>query len=156
MAKLTYSIDSSSLMHGWHRYYRPKNFGKFWERLDKLAVDGRLRASIEVLHELEKKEDELFAWAKERRDNLFVQIDDPCQRAMKGIMLRHPRLVDTAKGRSGGDPFVIALATTSNPFMTVVTEEKPGKTKIPDVCVAEKVPWMGLADLIEAENWQFA
>ena len=69
-------------------------------------------------------------------------------------MKDHPRLVDTVKGRSGADPFVIALAATTNPTMTVVTEEQPGKTKIPDVCKAEKIECIGLADLIERENWQ--
>jgi hypothetical protein len=35
----------------------------------------------------------------------------------------YPRLVDTVKGRSGGDPFVIAVARIKHPPMTVVTEE---------------------------------
>jgi hypothetical protein len=74
-------------------------------------------------------------------------------------MLRHacgyPRLVDTSKGRSGADPFVIALAAAANPIMTVVTEEHPGKTKIPDVCKKEGIKFCNLADLIEQEGWKF-
>jgi Domain of unknown function (DUF4411) len=54
-------------------------------------------------------------------------------------MTAYPRLVDTSKGRSGADPFVIALAAAANPIMTVVTEEHPGKTKIPDVCKKEGI-----------------
>jgi hypothetical protein len=67
----------------------------------------------------------------------------------------YPRLVDTVKGRSGSDPFVIALAASTNPAMTVVTEEFVGKVRIPDVCNAEKIKYCGLADLIEEENWKF-
>jgi hypothetical protein len=59
--------------------------------------------------------------------------------------------VDTVKGRSAADPFVIALAATTNPFMLVVTEEFAGKSRIPDVCVAEKIDSCRLADLIERE-----
>jgi Domain of unknown function (DUF4411) len=151
-----YSIDTSALIHGWRRAYRPKNFGFIGERLDAFIQDGRLRASIEVRRELEKKDDELLAWCKEeRRDALFVEIDDECQRRVIGIMQNHPGLVDIAKGRSGADPFVIALAAAARPSMTVVTEENPGKQRIPDVCVGENIHCIKLADLMEDEDWQF-
>lgn len=39
--------------------------------------------------------------------------------------------------------------------MIVVTEEGPGKERIPDVCSAEKIRWCGLADMIEEEDWKF-
>jgi hypothetical protein len=39
--------------------------------------------------------------------------------------------------------------------MVVVTEEFSGKTRIPDVCEAEKIDHCGLADLIEREGWTF-
>jgi hypothetical protein len=133
IAPATYSIDSSALIHGWRRVYRPKNFGIVWERLDSLAEESRLRASIEVFHELHKKEDELLAWCKERKEKLFVEIDDDIQTHLTRIMGSHPRLVDTVKGRSGADPFVIALAATTRPSMIVVTEEYEGKIRIPDV-----------------------
>lgn len=151
----TYSIDTSALIHGWHRAYRPKNFEIVWRNMDKLIDEGRLKASIEVWSEIEKKEDELLGWCKDRKSALFVEIDDECQAAVAHIMGAHPRLVDTAKGRSAGDPFVIGLAMSSTPRLTVVTEEKPGRHRIPDVCSAEGVPWFGLADMIEQEDWRF-
>jgi Domain of unknown function (DUF4411) len=40
--------------------------------------------------------------------------------------------------------------------MVVVIEEFAGKTRIPDVCAAEKIRCCGLADMIEREDWQFA
>jgi hypothetical protein len=155
ISKIFYYIDSSALIHGWRRAYRPKNFGFVWERLDLLIREGRLKASIEVFTELEKKDDELFAWCKERRSYLVVEIDNACQMEVIRIMGAYPRLVDTVRGRSGADPFVIALAATGRPPMTVVTEENPGKQKIPDVCVAENIPHFKLADMIEKEDWQF-
>jgi hypothetical protein len=156
MAALTvYSVDSSALIHGWRRIYRPKNFGFVWERLAGLVGEGRLRASIEVYNDLEKKDDELFKWCKERKEGLIVEIDDEIQAHVARIMSTYPRLVDTVKGRSGSDPFVIALAATTKPPMVVVTEEFAGKIRIPDVCEAEKIEHCGLADLIEREDWRF-
>jgi hypothetical protein len=78
---------------------------------------------------------------------LFVEIDDDIQSHLTRIMGSHPRLVVTVKGRSGADPFVIALAATTRPSMIVVTEEYEGKIRIPDVCTAEKIKWCSLADL---------
>lgn len=153
MAGLIYSVDSSALIHAWRRIYRPKNFGFVWEGFDALIDESRFKASIEVYNELQKKDDELFAWCKERKESMFVEIDDNAQAIVAQIMRDHPRLVDTTKGRSGGDPFVIALAATTNPKMTVVTEESPGKERIPDVCLAQNIEWCGVADLIEKENW---
>jgi hypothetical protein len=113
----------------------------------------RLRASIEVYYELEKKDDEIICLGKDRKEKMFCEIDDNTQAIVAAIMRDHPRLVDTVKGRSGADPFVIALAQTTKPFMVVVTEESPGKTRIPDVCVARGVKPCGLADMIEDEGW---
>lgn len=150
-----YSIDSSSLIHGWRRVYRPRNFSVVWERMDVLMDEGRLRCSVEVLHELQKKDDELHGWCNERKEKFCAEIDDACQTEVARLMAAHERLVDTVKGRSGADPFVIGLARTIKPTMVVVTEENPGKVRIPDVCDAEGIRWIRLADLIEEEDWEF-
>lgn len=153
MAGLVYSVDSSALIHAYRRIYRPKNFGFVWEGFDKLIGENRFKSSIEVYNELQKKDDELFAWCKERKDTMFVEIDDTTQALVSKIMAAHPKLVDTTKGRSGADPFVMALAKSTNPQMVVVTEEYPGKERIPDVCDAQKIEHCGVADLIEKEGW---
>jgi hypothetical protein len=153
MAGLVYSVDSSALIHAYRRIYRPKNFGFVWEGFDALIAVGRFKSSIEVYNELQKKDDELFAWCKERKEAMFVEIDDVTQALVAKIMGAHPKLVDTTKGRSGADPFVMALAKSTNPQMIVVTEEYPGKERIPDVCNAQKIDYCGVADLIEKEGW---
>ena len=152
--KPAYSVDSSSLIHAWRRAYRPKNFGFVWDGFDSLIEAKRLYASIEVYNELEKKDDDLFAWCKERKDEMFVEIDDKIQKIVTEILRDHSRLVDTVRGRSGADPFVIALAETTEPFMVVLTEEPRGKVRIPDVCDARGVKWHNLADMIEEEDWK--
>ena len=88
---------------------------------------------------------------------LVVDIDENIQAHVARIMkAKYPQLVDTVKGRSGSDPFVIALAASTNPTMTVVTEEFSWQEcKIPTFATAEKIDYCGLADLIERENWNF-
>ncbi len=152
-----YSIDTSALIHGWVRAYPPRTFPRVWQRLDELVTSGLLKASIEVLNELEKQDDDLHAWCKER-PAMFVDVDDAIQGAMQHIMGTYPKLVDTSKGKSGADPFVIALAMTRNPLLTIVTEEhggSAGKPKIPFVCRQERLRSISLLELIEEQNWRF-
>lgn len=157
--KARYSIDSGALIHAWHRAYPPKNFASFWEKMEEAIDGGIILASIEVLNEIKKKDDDLNRWCDYRPDSFFVDIDDEVQMHLAHIMGKYPRLVDTVKGRSGGDPFVIALARSYNPSpLTVITQEGIGKKnspKIPDVCNAEKIPWKNLVEFIQAEDWRF-
>src|SRR5581483_5419340 len=139
-----YSVDSSALLHAWNRAYRPKNFPNFWKRMDELVASGRVSMSIEVYKEVQKRDDDVAKWCKERHDKLVVELDEPCQREVGRIMAAHPRLVDTKKGRSAADPFAIALANTGEK-KTVLTQESVGPTKITGVCDAEKIRWRFLA-----------
>ena len=153
-----YSIDSSALIHGWRRAYPPRNFAPFWTRVEALIGQRRLRASVEVFNELERKDDDIYKWCKARRADFFVEIDDGIQEHLRHIMGAYPRLTDTSTGRSGGDPFVIALARNYNPPLTVVSEENPGKKnspKIPDVCRLEGILCIRLVELIQELDWRF-
>lgn len=93
-----YSVDSSALIHGWRRAYPPKTFPTVWERLDKLVSDGVLKASIEVLNELEKQDDELHAWCKER-PAMFIELAHvknetdivSCKKVHRSRLQCHPR-----------------------------------------------------------------
>jgi len=106
-----------------------------------------------VLGELEKKDDDTFRWAK-RRKQMFVSIDVPIQRIVSGILSKHERLVDQRKGRSGADPFVIALAEMNG--CAVVTDENLGteaKPHIPYVCRVRRIRVLTVLELIQAEGW---
>ncbi len=152
-----YSIDTSALMHGWVRTYpiSVPMFEPVWEKLDELIESGRLRASIEVLNEIKKKDDDLAKWCQERL-SMFVDIeDDVIQHRVIEVLAKYPRLIDTRKGRDGADPFVIAYALTGTPFHTVVTEEQGGtliKPKIPMVCEAEEIRCINLMRLISEQS----
>lgn len=153
-----FSFDSSSLIHAWNRAYRPKSFPSFWKLLEKEISSGVVVASIEVLNELSKKDDDVHNWCKRLAGNLCVDIDDTQQVHLQHIMGVYPRLVDTVKGKSGGDPFVISLARIRHKEITVVSEEDFGRRdspRIPDVCRVEGIQCYKLADFIENRGWTF-
>lgn len=151
-----YSVDTSSLLHAWQRAYPPEQFPGWWAKFEKLIDDGRLVATIEVYYELEKKDDDVFIWAKARKDTLFQDIDEDVQSAVVTIMANYPRLVDTKTGKSGGDPFVIAQAIALGGC--VLTEEDGGSAKspkIPHVCTLENLDCCNLIQMMKHEGWSF-
>lgn len=152
---MRYSIDTSALLDGWRRYYPPDVFPDVWTGLEELIEKGEIRATEEVFVELEKRDDEIFGWAKSRKESLFVPIDDRIQERVAAILGQHERLV--RHNRSGADPFVIGLAMIEG--CTVVTGERPSgnldKPKIPDVCGALEVPWLDLLGLFRQQGWRF-
>jgi hypothetical protein len=127
-----------------------------WEGLDDLISSGDLRATEEVIVELERKEDDLFEWVQ-ARDLLSVPIDAAVQPLVTAILVTHPKLLDTRKNRSGADPFVIALAKQHG--CTVVTNERatnsPERPNIPDVCNAMSIRVINVLDLIREQGWIF-
>ena len=87
-----------------------------------------------------------------------MDIDDEQQEHLQHVMGTYSRLVDTVKGRSGGDPFVIALARIRRGEIAVVSEEDYGRRdspRIPDVCRAEGIRCYKLADFIGDRGWRF-
>ena len=151
---LVYSLDTSSLIDAWDVYYPPENFPTLWRRFDDLIGTGRARAASEVRTEIERLHDGLTDWSAKHAE-MFCEIDRPLSDAKPAVMRDYPRLVDTITGRSGGDPWVIALAQVHG--CIVVSEEKPAKRKmrIPDVCRELGLPCIRITDLVKHEGWRF-
>ena len=153
---MRYSIDTSAILDGWRRHYAPDVFPIIWEKLDELINTGELRATEEVLFELEKKDDNVYDWAKDH-PLLFVPIDSQIQQIVASILEDYERLVDTRKNRTSADPFVIALAQINN--ACVVTGEHLSnnldKPNIPDVCDALGIRYINFFSLIKEQGWVF-
>ena len=150
-----YSIDANAMIYAWIEAYRPESFASFWQRLDELIEAGRARISEEVLEEVRRKEDGLYAWLHARSKAIVPHTDD-VQANVTRILATHPLLVKQRKNRSGADPFVIAVAMCER--ATVVSQEGSGSDstpKIPDVCKAYGIPLIRLGGLISAEGWRF-
>lgn len=152
---MAYCFDTSALLDAWVRWYPIDVFPSFWERMDELISAGAIICPDEIFSELDKKEDDLHAWAKVRKD-MFCAIDAATIVEVKAILKKYPRLVDTQKGRSQADPFVIAVAKVRG--LTVVTGESMGnesKPKIPFVCSQLSVPSIGILKFIRENGWNF-
>lgn len=123
--------------------------------MPRLIDEGQLRAIQEVRVELERQEDALLAWAL-AQDGLFVEFDEEVQKAASEVLARFDRLIDANSGRSGADPFVIALAQVKN--CAVVTEERARSAinpRIPDVCAGYGIPCFNIVHVIRTEGWVY-
>ena len=81
--------------------FRPSYAITFWELMDKAITDGVLIATEEVLEEIERKEDELLVWVKERPD-MFIPITDDVQAKVSEIMAQF--LIVRVVGAAGALP----------------------------------------------------
>lgn len=153
---MTFSFDTSSILHAWRRAYPPEVFPALWQRIDGLIEQGQMIASEEVLVELERVDDEVHGWALQR-PAMFVPTDDAAQLAVQEILRSHRGLVDPARPRLGADPFVIALARIRG--CTVVTQETPTgnpvRPKIPDVCGALGIRCVNVLRFLREQGWVF-
>lgn len=152
---MQYSIDTSSIIDAWVRYYAPDIFPRWWNLFESSVGEGQVRASFPVLLDLEKKDDAVHAWAK-AHPRLFIPIDGDIQEEVTGILASYSKLVENRKNRSASDPFVIALARLND--SCVITGEKPtgkiNKPNIPDVCHAISVPCIDLLEFMRRMKWR--
>lgn len=152
---MPYSLDTSGILDAWTRHYPPDVFPTIWSHMDAAANTGVIFAIDEVVRELERKEDDIHKWVKQR-PSMIVPIDAEIQRPVTEIMAKYNRLVDTKKNRSGCDPWVIALARIRG--FTVVTGEKASgnllKPKIPDVCKDLQIPCLVIIDFFREQGWR--
>lgn len=152
---MPFSLDTSGILDAWVRNYPRDVFPTIWTHMDTSAEKGEIFVIEEVVRELEKKDDGAHEWVKTHA-SMIVSIDADVQSHLVEIMARYPRLVDSKKNRSVGDPWVIALAKARG--MTVVTAEKAtgviAKPRIPDVCKDLGVASVGVIDFFRRQGWR--
>jgi hypothetical protein len=146
---MPYCVDTSGWLDGWQRHYPLDVFPSLWMKIESIVTAGQIISSEEVYLELERKSDDLHAWIKARKQ-MLAPLDESIQIRAAALLAEHPRLVDTLRGRSKADPFVIATAMERN--ATVVTGELPSgnlqKPRIPDVCKLKSIPCIGFLQMI--------
>ena len=153
-----YVLDTSSLLNTWRDHLPIDVAPGVWDNLAGLIVEGRAISPIDVLEELSKKDDDVHAWAKARRDPLFIDLDEDDLAAVKKIVNdeRFRGMIKERPNRNRADPVVVALAQVRG--YTVVTEEfddgSPAKCRIPYVCRQLDVPYVNFVGLMRAERWQ--
>lgn len=149
---VVYCLDTSSLIFAANEAYPFDLFASFWSRLDDLVTEGRAVSPKEVLKEISRQDDDLYAWCK-NRNGLFVPNSTELQTELTAVNAQFPSLVDLKKGRGLADPWVVALGKLTR--ATVVTEEnfKPTWPRIPDACQALGIQRVRLIELIRREGW---
>ena len=156
-AGTVYSVDTSALIDGLERYYRPASFPSLWAQIDDLIDLGRFVCSEEVLEEAAQRDLPAKQWCLERRDRVIVATDASVIAEARVLLERYPAMTKNLKGRNRADPFVIVVAKMRG--ATVVTGEgqdgSANRPKIPWVCRQLSVLCIRLADLIDREGWAF-
>ena len=146
---MPYCVDTSGWLDGWQRYYPLDVFPSLWARLDELIATGEIVSSEEVYVELERKADDLHDWVKARKQ-MLVPLSERVQQLAAELLSEYPRLVDTLRGRSKADPFVIATAMDMN-AVVVSGEVQTGrldKPRIPDICQAKGIGCISFLQMI--------
>ncbi|MDH4129556.1 MAG: DUF4411 family protein [Spirochaetota bacterium] len=152
----TYCIDTSAIIDPWRNRFPPDIFPSIWQEIDNLIINNQLKAPREVYNELENQDDEILEWAKNHKNNLFIDLDEYEQSLVIDILNKFPKLIDYNKTKPDADPFIIALAKSKG--YTVVTMERPGSfeyPKIPFVCKDYNVRCINILEFIRELGWSF-
>ena len=151
-----YCLDTNIFIEPWHKFYSKQFTKGYWEILESFAKQNIIFSPIEVKRELEKVDDDLLEWVKNK--SFFKDVNEDIQKYLRIIMKKYPRLTDSSKGRSIADPWVIAHAQTER--ATVVTSEQKAakpekKINIPDVCKQEGIACIDIYRLIRELKIEF-
>ncbi len=150
---MRYSVDTSSFIEGFRNVLPYDIVPTFWnEDFPAMVESGDVRASEYVKWELEVQDDEVLGFVQ-GQEKLFVALDEPIQHEVLAILRDHARLLH--QGRSGADPFLIALARLNS--ATVVCEErrKPTTPRVPDVCDALGIRCIPLLELVREQGLSY-
>lgn len=145
---MSFCVDTSGWLDGWRRNYPRDVFQTLWAKIEELVEQGEIIASEEVYVEIAKKDDDFHDWMKARK-TMLVPPEEAIQQRVAQLLEKYPKLVDTLKGRSQADPFVIATAMHRG--AVVVTGEVMGtadRPRIPFVCQEEGVRCITFLDMI--------
>lgn len=156
-----YCLDTNFFIEGWNKYYSPDFCSSYWKIVEKLGSKGVLFVPQEVKKEIDKVDDKLKEWFKDK-SFLVKKIDVNVQKCLKQLYAKdesHKYLANNVKARSLADPWVVAHAMAER--AVVVTREfssnspNPKKVKIPDVCRNMGVECIDDFAFIKQMNIQF-
>ena len=155
--QVVYIMDASSLIEAYHSYPM-ENFLSLWDKFGDLIKGDRLKMPELVFDEV--KDEGIKKWYKEKKLKPYIRltIDYTNQYKVRDILSKYRTLVNSKTGKSGGDPWIIALAQNFQNSV-VVTQENPSgnedRPKIPNVCKDLGIECIKIVDLIKRENWIF-
>lgn len=152
-----YLLDANVFIEAHKRYYAFDIAPSFWQTLNHLAEDNKVISIDRVKKELEKVNDELFAWITTNFANWFMSTNDENVFKSYAEIMKwaqdQDQYYDYAKAEFAdtADSWLIAYAHAYN--HTIVTHEvyKPDSKKrilIPNVCLAFNIPYTNTFDML--------
>ena len=160
--KNKYVIDTSALID-LRAFYRRSVFPGLWEAIEELISSGFLICPKEVLREIEKKEDELFAWAKIQKG--FVISDEETVKLLPFVSEVDKKYPALKKGKRrsqpnprSADPWVVGLGIKEGATVIAQESSKPNAEEIrsiPDACHQEAIKCLLLLEWFEELNLIF-
>ncbi|MGA0556090.1 DUF4411 family protein [Larkinella sp. VNQ87] len=157
-----YCLDANVLIVPWQKYYSVDICPSYWELLDKLGRSNVIFIPEQVYEEITVTEDELSLWLKSSRIPIR-KTDGKVTKCLSDIFIKDPahrRLVDSTKGRSLADPWVIAHALNERACVVTkeekITDLRSLKVKIPNVCDNMGVRWIDDFQLIKELKISFS
>ena len=150
-------MDTCALLDQRNRYYAPDRFPSFWRDLERLIDQGRLRSVDEVRDELDKQDDDVAKWARER-SSFFLSLDEESQSKATEVLVRFPNLIRVNSPGTQADPFIVGCAWAHS--YTIVTSERGvmgsrKKVKIPDVCRHFGINCLSIVEFLRAEGLSY-
>ncbi|MEI6231875.1 MAG: DUF4411 family protein [Planctomycetota bacterium] len=150
-----YNFDANAWVgFAWREFPRDV-FVSLWQRIEDGIDEGRIFTVDFVFMEIQRQDDELSKWMKEKRESTpeFVIASDA------EIQIAGADLINTYALKQDADPFVVAAAKKYG--LTVVTNEKrrdyprEKPPKMPNLCQFLNVPCITPLAMIKAEGWKF-
>lgn len=150
-----YCLDTNVLIEAWQKYYNPKFCPDYWEVLNTLGEKEKIFIPEEVFQEIERTDDDLLKWLKGSKIPRYKTSGSVivCLQQIYAADPKYERLVDSTKGRSLADPWVIAHAMNEDAIVVTkeekVTASNSKRIKIPNVCENMGVRWINDFQLID-------
>lgn len=158
-----YLLDANVFIQAKNLHYRFSTFPCFWTWLEAEHTKGNIASTAFVQSELTCGNDNLCTWAQNATSSWFLKENDT---KTQNTFIKIANWINAKDYKehakqdflSGGDPWVIAKASSIN--ATVVTHEKSDpkskkKIFIPDVCNEFKVPYIDTFDMLETLKAKF-
>ncbi len=150
-----YYLDANVFIQAKNGPYGMDIAPSFWKLLNKQSEAGVICSSSMVYKELVAGDDELAAWAKERkRTGLFRDPSEDVQRFFNQIatyvQARYPEH-QAQEFLNGADAWVIAHAKAENAVVIThetLVNEYSTKPKIPNICRYFKVDWLNTYQML--------
>ena len=143
-----YWLDSNIFIEGKKGPYGFDIAPRFWDLMDEMVAEGRISCPTRVYDELLNGQDDLAAWAQERRESgLFVEPEASVQAAFgqvaEYVQASYPNTNATQRFLDRADPWVISHAVVEGSAvvtMEIAVQPNVQKVKIPNVCSHFNVP----------------